>query len=159
MALHLLASMYPLVFSRSLRAMLVLVQSSAKSTNGMMLPLLEVTAIGEVLGQISSREAYPSSRLAWDEVSIGSGRLSCFCGRDMGANAVVGLLGDECWDPQLDASSNAQDSRLWTFAVRLPLDLGGDLGELVLRMKGMSLRGGIFWSSSSTRGEGMLISR
>ena len=36
-----------------------------------MLPLPEVAVIGEMLAGISSREASPSSRLAWDEVSAG----------------------------------------------------------------------------------------
>ena len=159
MALHLLASMDPLVFSRSSRALLVLVQSSAKSIKGLMLLPPEVAAIGEMLGGISSREASLSSRLAWDEVSAGGSRLPCFCGGDVGANAVVGLLGDNCWDPQLDTSCIAQGSRLLTSMVMLPSDLGGDLGELVLRMIGMSSRCRIFWSSSSTGGEGMSISR
>ena len=38
----------------------------------------------------------------------------------MRTTAVVGLLGDECSDSQLDASSAAQDRRLLTSIVILP---------------------------------------
>ena len=75
----------------------------------------------------------------------------------MRTTAMVGLLGDECLDSQLDASSAAQDRRLLTSVVRLPSDLGGDLWGLVIRMVGISLRGSIFWSGSSTGGEGISI--
>ena len=57
-ALCLLASMDPLVFSRSSRALLALVQTSARSLEGLMLLLLETAAIGEMLVGISSREAF-----------------------------------------------------------------------------------------------------
>ena len=67
-ALHLLVSMDPLVFSRALRALLALVQSSARSTKGLMLLLLEMSAIGEMLAGMSSREPSASSMLTWDEV-------------------------------------------------------------------------------------------
>ena len=67
-ALHLLVSMDPLVFSRSLRGLLTLVQSSARSTRGLTLLLLEMAAIGEMLAGMSSREASASLTLAWDEV-------------------------------------------------------------------------------------------
>ena len=68
-AIHLLASMDPLVFSRSLKALSVLVQSSVRSTEGLTLPLLETAAIGEMLVGMSSREASASLMLAWDEMS------------------------------------------------------------------------------------------
>ena len=110
-----------------------------------------------MLAGISSSEASPSSMLAWDEVSAGQGRPSGFHGGDVKTIVVVGLLGDECWDSQLDASSSAQDRRLLTSVVILPSDLGGDLGGLVIRMVGISLTGGIFWSDSSTGGEGIPI--
>ena len=38
----------------------------------------------------------------------------------------VGLLGDECLDSQLDASSTAVDRRLLTFIVILHSNFGGD---------------------------------
>ena len=117
-----------------------------------MLPLPETVVIGEMLAGISSREASPSSRLAWDEVLAGQGKSSGFCGGDVKITAVVGHLGDECWDSQLDTSSTAWDRRLLTSIVILPSDLGGDLEGLVIRMVGMSLTGGIFWSGSSTGG-------
>ena len=139
-ALCLLASMDPLLLSRSSRALLALVQSSAKSTRGLRLPLPETVAVGEMLAGISSREASHSSMLAWQEVSAGWGRSSGFCSGDVRTTAVVGLLGDECWDSQLDASSTAQDRRLLTSVVILPSDLGGDLGGLIIRMVGMSLK-------------------
>ena len=75
----------------------------------------------------------------------------------MGTTAEVGLLGDECLDPQLDASNIAQDRRLLTSVVILPSNFGGDLWGLATRMVETSPRGGIFWSSSSTGGEGISI--
>ena len=122
-ALHLLASMEPLVLSSSSRALLALVWSSTKSTRGLMLPLPEPAAMGEMLLGTSPREASPSLILAWDEVSAGWGRSSGFHGGDVKITAVVGLLGDECWDSQLDASNDARD-RLLTSMVILPSDLG-----------------------------------
>ena len=70
---------------------------------------------------------------------------------------VVGLLGDECLDSQLDASSAAQDRRLLTSIVILPSDFGGDLCGLVIRMVETLPRGGILWSGSSTGGGGISI--
>ena len=75
----------------------------------------------------------------------------------MGATAGVGLLGDECSDLQLDASSIAQDRRLLTSTVILPSDLGGDLWGLATRMVETSPRVSIYWSGSSTWGEGISI--
>ena len=43
----------------------------------------------------------------------------------MMTTAVVGLLGDECLDSQLDASSAALDRRLLTSIVILPSNFGG----------------------------------
>ena len=69
----------------------------------------------------------------------------------------VGLLGDECLNSQLDASSTAQDRRLLTSIVILPSDFGGDLCGLAIRMVETLPRGGIFWSGSSIGGEGISI--
>ena len=44
----------------------------------------------------------------------------------MRTTAVVGLLGDECLDSQLDTSSTAQDRKLLTSVVILPSNLGGE---------------------------------
>ena len=140
-------------------ALLALVQSSARSIKVLVLLLPEMTAIGEMFAGISSREASPSSMLAWDEASAGGGRPSGLLGRDVGTTAVAGLLGGECWDSQLDASSTAWDRSLSTSSVILPLGLGGDLGGLVIKTVGMSLRGGIFQSGSSIGGEGISISK
>ena len=79
-----------------------------------------MAAMGKMLVGISSSKASPSSMLAWDEVLGGGSRPSGFCGRDVRATAEVGLLGDDCWDPQLDTSSTAQDRRLLTSTVILP---------------------------------------
>ena len=147
------------MLSRSLRALLALVQSSAKSIEVLVLSLLEMAAIGEMVAGISSREASPSSMLAWDEVLAGSSRPSGLCGGDMRTTTVVSLLGGDSWDSQLDASNTAWDRRLLTSAVILPLDLRGDLGGLVIRTVGMSFRGGIFQSGSSIGGEGISISK
>ena len=61
--------------------------------------------------------------LAWDEVLAGGSRPSGLCGRDMRTTAVVSLLGDDCWELQLDTSNTAWDRRLLTSVVILPLDL------------------------------------
>ena len=95
-ALHLLASIDPLVLSRSLRALLALAQSSAKSIETLVLLLPEMAAIGKMLVGISSREPSPLSKLAWDEVSVRGSRPSGLCGRDMRTTAVVALLGGDC---------------------------------------------------------------
>ena len=97
-ALHLLTSMDPLVLCRSLRALLALVQSSARSIEGLMLLLLEMAAIGEILVGMSSREASASSTLTWDEVSTAWSGSSGFEGGVMRTTAVVDLLGDEHLD-------------------------------------------------------------
>ena len=70
---------------------------------------------------------------------------------------MMGLLGEECSDLQLDAYSTAWDWRLLTSIVILPSNFGGDLCGLVIRMVETSPRGSIFWSDSSTGGEGILI--
>ena len=106
-ALCLLASMDPLVLSRSSRALLALVWSSTRSTEGLTLLLLEMAAIGEMLARTSSREASTSLTLAWDEVLTARSGPSGFQGGVMRTAAVVGLLGDEHSDSQLDASSAA----------------------------------------------------
>ena len=61
----------------------------------------------------------------------------------MGTTTGIGLLGDKCLDPQLDAYNIAQDRRLLTSVVILPSDFGGDLWELATRMVETSSRGGI----------------
>ena len=72
---------------------------------------------------------------------------------------MVGLLGDEYSDSQLDASSTARYRRLLTSIVILPSDFGGDLCGLVIRMVETSPRGSFFWSGSSMGGEGISIPR
>ena len=68
---------------------------------------------------------------------------------------MVSLLGVDCWDSQLDASNTAWNRRLLTSIVILPLGLREDLGGLVTRTVGMSLRGNIFLSGSSMGGKGI----
>ena len=123
-ALCLLASMDPLVLSRSSRALLALVRSSNRSTEGLTLLLLETAAIGEILVGMSSREVSASLTLTWDEVSTAWTGPSGFQVGVMRTTAVVGLLGDEHSDSQLDTSSTAQDRRLLTSVVILPSDFG-----------------------------------
>ena len=118
-----------------------------------------MAAVGEMLAVMTSREASPSSMLAWDEVSAGGRRPSNFHGGDVRTSAVVDLLGDDCWNPQLDASNTAQDKRLQTSAIILTLDLGGDLEGPVIKVVGMSSKGSLFWSGSSIGGEGISISK
>ena len=158
-ALHLLASMDPLVLSRSLRAPLALVWSSSRSIEGLMLPLLEMAAIGVTLVGMSSGEASASLMLTWDEVLTAWGRPSSFWGGVMRTTAVVDFLGDDHSDSQLDSSSTAWDRRLLTSVIILPSDFRGDLCGLVIRMVETSLRGDIFWSGSSRGSEGISISR
>ena len=62
-------------------------------------------------------------------MSTGQSSPSGFWGGVMGTTTGVGLLGDECLDPQLDASSIAWDRRLLTSVVILPSNFGGDLWE------------------------------
>ena len=62
-ALHLWTSMDAFVVSRSLRVLLALAQSSIASARGVMLPVLEMAAIGEILVGMSSREASATSAL------------------------------------------------------------------------------------------------
>ena len=75
----------------------------------------------------------------------------------MRTTAGVSLLGDECSDSQLDTSSTAWDNRLLISVVILPSDFRGDLCGLAIRMVETSPKGGIFWSGSSTGGEGISI--
>ena len=51
----------------------------------------------------------------------------------MGTATGVGLLGDECSDPQLDVSSTAQDRRFLTSIVMLPSNFGGIYGDWLPR--------------------------
>ena len=74
----------------------MLVWSSAKSIEVLVLLLPEMAAIGEMLVGVSSREASPLSMLAWDEVSAGGSRPSGLGGRDVRTTAVVALLGGNC---------------------------------------------------------------
>ena len=74
-----------------------------------------------------------------------------------GAATGVGLLGDECSDPQLDVSSTAWDRSFLTSIVMLPSNFGRDLWGLAIMMVETSPRGGIFWSSSSIGGDGISI--
>ena len=46
----------------------------------------------------------------------------------MGTATGVGLLGDECFDPQLDISITAWDRRFLTSIVMLPSIFGGFMG-------------------------------
>ena len=75
----------------------------------------------------------------------------------MGTTAEVGLLGDECLDLQLDASSIAWDRRFLTSVVILPSNFGGDLCGLANKIVETLPRSGIFWSGSSTGGKGISI--
>ena len=63
MALCLQASLDALVVSRSSRALLAFAQSSIASNGGVMLPVLETAAIGEMLAGMSYREASTASAL------------------------------------------------------------------------------------------------
>ena len=50
----------------------------------------------------------------------------------MGTTTGVGLLGDECLDPQLDISRIAQDRRFLTSIVMLPSNFWGIYGDWLL---------------------------
>ena len=75
MALHLWASMDALVASSSSRALFAFSQSSATSAGGVMLLDLVVTAMGEMVVGIPSRDASTIAASSWvltlDEVSTG----------------------------------------------------------------------------------------
>ena len=157
MALCLWASMDALVVSRSSRALLALVQSSIMSSGELMLPVLETAAIGEMPAGMSSREASASLTLTWEEVSTDWSWPSGFWGGVVRTTAGVSLFGDECSDSQLDASSTASERRLLTSVIILPSDFRGDLCGLAIRMVETLPRGSIFWSGSSTGGEGISI--
>ena len=121
-----------LVVSRSLRALLAFAQSSIASTWEVMLLVLETAAIGEMLVWMSSREASATLALTWDEVSTDWSGPSGLWGEVVGTTTGVGLLGDECLDPQLDISSIARDRRSLTSIVMLPSDFGGNYGDWLL---------------------------
>ena len=156
-ALHLQASMDTLVFNRSSKALLAFAQSSTTSTRGVTLPVLETAAIGEMLAEMSSREASASLMLTWDEVSTSQSGPSGFQGGVVRTTTGVGLLGVEHLDSQLDASSIAWDRSLLTSVIILPSNFRVDLCGLANRMVETLPRGGIFWSGSSTGGEGISI--
>ena len=107
--------------------------SSIASTRGVTLPVLEMVAIGEMLAGMSSREVSATLALTWDEVSTGQSGHSGFWGGVMGTTTGVGLLGDECSDPQLDVSSIIWDRRFLTSIVMLPSDFGGIYGDRLLQ--------------------------
>ena len=120
MALCLWVSMDALVVSSSLRALLAYSQRSVASAGGVMLLDLEVTAMGEMLVEIPSRDASSILALAWDKVS--TGWRSYFGLWDGGIRMTTGfgLLRVEFLDLQQDISSIAQDRRFLTSMVMLP---------------------------------------
>ena len=157
MVLCLWAPMDALVVRKSSRALLAFAQSSSSSTGGVMLPVLEMAAIGEMLVGMSSREASTTLALACDEVSTVWYGPSGFWDGVMGTATGVDLLGDECLDLQLDVSSTAWDRRFLTSIVMLPSNFGGDLWGLATMMVDTLPRGGIFWSGSSIGGDRISI--
>ena len=98
MALHLWASMDTLVVSSSLRALLAFFWSSAASAGGVMLPDLEVVAMGEMLVGIPSRDASAILALACDEVSTSWRSSFGLWGGGVRTTTGFGLLGVEFSD-------------------------------------------------------------
>ena len=129
MALYLQVSMDALVVSSSSRALLAFSQSSIASAGGLMLPDLQVMAMGEMLVGIPSRDASAISVLAWDEVSTGWSSSFGLWGGGVRMTTGFGLLGVEFSDLQPDVSSTTRDRRFLTSMVMLPSlsDLGGGL--------------------------------
>ena len=80
-------------------------------------------------GKDVSREASVALTLAWDEVSSGWGGPLGFWDGVVGTTTGVGLLRDECSDPQLDTSSTAQKRMFLTSVVILLSDLGGTYAD------------------------------
>ena len=155
-------TMDALVISSPLRVLLAFLQSSIASTRGVTLSDLEVTAMGEMLVEIPSRDASAIPALTWDEVS--TGWSSSFGGWEGGIRMTTwhGLLGVELLDPWLDVSSISWDKKSLTSLVMLPSpsDFSRvDLWGLAIMMVETSPRGGTFSSGSFTMGGGMSISR
>ena len=161
MALHLWASMDALVVSSFSKALLAVAWSSIVTTGGVTLSDLEVTAMGEMLVGIPSRDASAISALTWDKVS--TSWSSSFGWWEGGIRMTVGcdLLRVELLDPWPDVSSIAWDKRSLTSLVMLPSpsDFGRvDLWGLAITMVETLPRDSTFWSGSSTVGGGMSIS-
>ena len=106
-------------------ATLASVWSSVGSTDGLALWLLYAAAMGETLAGLLSREASPSSILAWEEVSTGRGGASDLWDGDMTASAVVAFPMAECSDSQLDWSAITWVNRSLTSVAMLILGFKG----------------------------------
>ena len=137
-------------------ARLVLAQSSVGYTDGLVLLLLQVVAIGEMLAGRHLREASTSSILAWEEVSTGRGEASDLWGWNVTASAVMAFPVGECSNSWLDFPAITQVRRLSTSVAMLILGLGG-WGELVVAIVFTSSTGKVGCPSSSSGGGGMLI--
>ena len=79
-----------------------------------------------------SREASPSSTLAWEEVSIGGAGTSALWDKDMTASAAAAFSVVECSDLQLELSAMPHFSKPLTSAIRLILGFQVVLGVVVV---------------------------
>ena len=111
-------------------AKLASVWSSVESTDGLALQLLYAAAMGEMLTELPSREASPSTILVWEEVLTGRGGASDLWDGDMTASAVAAFPMAECSNSCLVSSAIAQVSRSSTSVAMLILGFKGVLGEV-----------------------------
>ena len=81
-----------------------------------------------MLTGLLSREASPSSILAWEEVLTGGGGASDLWDGDMTASTVAAFPMVECSNSQLDSSAITQVSRSSTSIAMLILGFKGVLG-------------------------------
>ena len=123
-----------------------------RSTVGLPLWLLYVAMVGETLTGLLSREASPSSTLAWEEVSIGGAETSALWDRDMTASTAAAFSVAECLDLQLESSTMPHFSKASTSALRLILGFQGVLGVVIAGI-GCTLPNGRVVHSGSSEGE------
>ena len=104
-----------------------------------------------------SREASPSSTLAWEEVSICGPRASNLWDGDMTACAMAAIPAAECSDSWLGSSAMPCFSKSLTSAVRLILGFQGVLGVVATGITCTPPSGRVVCSGSSGEGRRMLI--
>ena len=127
------------------------------STHGLALQLLYAAAMGEMLIGLLSREASPSSILAWEEVLTGRGGASDLWDGDMAASAVAAFPMAECSNTWLDLSTITRVSRSLTSVAMLILGLKGVLGEVAAGIECTLPSGGVVHSGSSGGSTGISI--
>ena len=106
--------------------------------------------------ELLSREASPSSTLAWEEVSIGRAETSALWDGDMTASMAAAFSVVECSDSQLESTMPCF-SKASTSALRVILGFQGVLGVVIAGI-GLALpNGGVAHSGSSGKSRRMSI--